>query len=65
MPGAALELQGLRKAFGDTGAVAGADLSVSRGAFLGLVGPNGAGKTTLLEVALSGDALLASPAAAR
>lgn len=48
---AALELRGLRKAFGDTLAVADVDLSVPAGAFLGLVGPNGAGKTTLLSMA--------------
>jgi len=48
---AALELRGLRKSFGGTLAVADADLSVRRGAFLGLVGPNGAGKTTLLSMA--------------
>jgi branched-chain amino acid transport system ATP-binding protein len=47
-PAAALELRGLRKAFGDTVAVAGADLRAGRGTFLGLVGPNGAGKTTLI-----------------
>jgi ABC-2 type transport system ATP-binding protein len=50
-PPAALELRGLRKSFGATLAVADADLSVHRGAFLGLVGPNGAGKTTLLSMA--------------
>jgi ABC-2 type transport system ATP-binding protein len=50
-PAAALELRGLRKAFGATLAVADAALSVDRGAFLGLVGPNGAGKTTLLSMA--------------
>jgi ABC-2 type transport system ATP-binding protein len=47
----ALTLLGLRKSFGDTVAVADIDLTVSRGAFLGLVGPNGAGKTTLLSMA--------------
>jgi ABC-2 type transport system ATP-binding protein len=50
-PEPALALRGLRKAFGSTLAVADADLTVRRGAFLGLVGPNGAGKTTLLAMA--------------
>jgi ABC-2 type transport system ATP-binding protein len=63
-PTPALELRGLRKSFGATLAVADADLSVSRRAFLGLVGPNGAGKTTLLSMATgllrpdSGEALV-------
>jgi ABC-2 type transport system ATP-binding protein len=48
----ALEFDGLRKTFGSTVAVAGADLSVEPGTFWGLVGPNGAGKTTVLSMAV-------------
>jgi ABC-2 type transport system ATP-binding protein len=48
----AIELRGLRKAFGDTIAVDGVDLTVERGSFFGLVGPNGAGKTTALSMAV-------------
>jgi ABC-2 type transport system ATP-binding protein len=47
----ALALRGLVKQFGTTTAVAGLDLDVPRGSFLGLVGPNGAGKTTTLSMA--------------
>jgi ABC-2 type transport system ATP-binding protein len=49
---AALALRELTKSFGATTAVQGVDLTVPRGAFLGLVGPNGAGKTTLLSMAV-------------
>ncbi len=31
--------------------IAGADLAVAAGAFLGVIGPNGAGKSTLLRLA--------------
>lgn len=48
----ALLIPGLRKSFGQTAAVCDVDLTVARGAFLGLVGPNGAGKTTLLSMAV-------------
>jgi ABC-2 type transport system ATP-binding protein len=47
---AAVEIQGLRKSFGSTDAVAGLDLVVPAGSFFGLVGPNGAGKTTTLQM---------------
>lgn len=46
----AFELDGLRKRFGETLAVDGADLAVPEGSFFGLVGPNGAGKTTSLAM---------------
>ncbi len=49
--GDALELRGLRKAFGSKVAVDGLDLVVPRGSFFGMVGPNGAGKTTTLRMA--------------
>lgn len=40
----------LTKQYGSTLALAGVDLTVSRGTVYGLVGPNGAGKTTLLGI---------------
>lgn len=49
--GAALELRGLWKRYGQVQAVGGLDLVVPRGSFFGLVGPNGAGKTTTLSMA--------------
>jgi ABC-2 type transport system ATP-binding protein len=47
---AALVVKGVTKAFGETRAVDGIDLTVSSGTFYGLVGPNGAGKTTTLSM---------------
>lgn len=47
-----LEVQGLRKAYGDVIALDGIDLRVASGQVHGLLGPNGAGKTTLLRVLL-------------
>ena len=41
-----LEVQGLRKAYGERTAVAGVSLHVGAGEVLGLLGPNGAGKST-------------------
>ncbi|MDN3497474.1 ATP-binding cassette domain-containing protein [Planococcus sp. APC 4015] len=49
--GAALQLTGLSKRFGEKVAVADMSLTVPRGSFYGLVGPNGAGKTTTLSMA--------------
>jgi len=45
----ALEIRGLRKAFGRP-AVDGLDLTVAAGEFYALLGPNGAGKTTTLRM---------------
>jgi len=46
----AIEIRGLRKAYGDFEAVAGIDLRVERGEVFALLGPNGAGKTTTVEI---------------
>ncbi len=54
--GPAIELTGLRKAFGGgerrVVAVDGIDLTVPRGQILAFLGPNGAGKTTTLDMVL-------------
>ena len=49
-PGAAVQVIGLRKVYGEHVAVDHVDLFVPRGAFFGVVGPNGAGKTTTLRM---------------
>ena len=46
----AVEATGLVKAFGETRAVDGVDLAVSRGSVYGVLGPNGAGKTTTIRM---------------
>ena len=50
MPDPAIEVQDLRKAYGDVEAVRGISFRVERGEVLGLLGPNGAGKTTTVEI---------------
>ncbi|MEU6097963.1 ABC transporter ATP-binding protein [Streptomyces sp. NPDC047079] len=50
MEGSAIRLQGLRKEFGDTTAVAGVDLGISDGEFFSMLGPSGSGKTTVLRM---------------
>ena len=50
MSDSAIEVDGLRKIYGDTVAVDGLDLSVRRGEIFALLGPNGAGKTTTIEI---------------
>src|SRR5215475_1681988 len=49
---ACIEARGLRKAFGNTVALDGIDLSIGEGRIVGLIGPNGAGKTTALNAIL-------------
>jgi ABC-2 type transport system ATP-binding protein len=46
----AIEIRGLRKAYGATVAVAGVDLTIAGGEVFALLGPNGAGKTTTVEI---------------
>ena len=46
----AIEVSGVRRAYGPVQALDGVDLTVRRGELLALLGPNGAGKTTLVEI---------------
>jgi ABC-2 type transport system ATP-binding protein len=48
--GLAVEVRGLRKAYGPVQALDGVDLQVRRGELIAVLGPNGAGKTTLVEI---------------
>jgi ABC-2 type transport system ATP-binding protein len=48
--GAAIEVRGLTKSYGDVRAVRGIDLTVERGQIFAMLGPNGAGKTTTVEI---------------
>jgi branched-chain amino acid transport system ATP-binding protein len=62
--GHALELRDLRKSFGKTEIIRGANLSVRHGERVAVIGPNGAGKSTLFNLVsgrfapTSGDVLL-------
>ncbi len=47
-----LQLEGLRKAFGERTLINGLDLILKRGDRIGIVGENGAGKTTLIKMIL-------------
>jgi ABC-2 type transport system ATP-binding protein len=49
---AMIQARGLRKAYGETIALDGIDLSVEPGRIVGLIGPNGAGKSTALQAIL-------------
>ncbi|MEU9837603.1 ATP-binding cassette domain-containing protein [Actinomadura sp. NPDC048032] len=46
----AIQVTGLRKAFGDTTVLDGIDFEVPRGTVYSLLGPNGAGKTTAVRI---------------
>jgi ABC-2 type transport system ATP-binding protein len=50
MRSSAIEVSGLRKAFGDKVVLDGIDLNVQAGTIFSLLGPNGAGKTTTVNV---------------
>src|SRR5580692_4204382 len=50
---AALEIQGIRKVFGNKVAIESLDLSIPQGATYGLIGPSGAGKTTAIRMIMS------------
>ncbi|WP_410676186.1 ATP-binding cassette domain-containing protein [Amycolatopsis sp. cmx-4-68] len=50
MPESIVVAEGLHKSFGDTHALRGLDLSISRGKVCGMLGPNGAGKTTAIRI---------------
>jgi ABC-2 type transport system ATP-binding protein len=47
---AAIEIRGLKKAYGNVRALDGVDLTVPVGSVFGFLGPNGAGKTTTLRL---------------
>jgi ABC-2 type transport system ATP-binding protein len=46
----AIQVQNLRKVYGEKAAVDGLNLSVPQGCFFGFLGPNGAGKTTTIRM---------------
>src|SRR4051795_4411829 len=48
--GAAVEVRGLHKRYGDRSVLRGVDLTIERGQVFALLGPNGAGKTTTVEI---------------
>ncbi len=51
--GAAVEIRGVSKWFGDYAAVDDLTLTVPRGSVYGFIGPNGSGKTTTLRMAMN------------
>jgi branched-chain amino acid transport system ATP-binding protein len=50
MKAAALELEGVRKSFGNTEIIRGVDLAIPKGERHAMIGPNGAGKSTLFNL---------------
>jgi ABC-2 type transport system ATP-binding protein len=50
--GAAVQLAGLRKTYGEVRAVDGVDLTIAPGEVVALLGPNGAGKSTTVDMIL-------------
>ncbi|UIJ34335.1 ABC transporter ATP-binding protein [Allobranchiibius sp. GilTou73] len=50
--GAAIQLDGVHKSFGDLHAVRGIDLQIEQGEIVAFLGPNGAGKTTTIDMIL-------------
>jgi len=50
-----IETKGLTKGFGDKLLIDELDLSIPRGAIVGIIGPNGAGKTTLFRMIVGQD----------
>ena len=49
-PEVAISIRGLRKSYGQTEAVRGFDLEITRGEIFGIIGPDGAGKTSVFQV---------------
>ena len=47
---AIVEVEDVARAFGETQALCGVDLTVPEGGVVALLGPNGAGKTTLVRI---------------
>ena len=47
---AAIEIQNLKKDYGDTTALKDVNITIKDGEFFGLLGPNGAGKTTTINI---------------
>jgi ABC-2 type transport system ATP-binding protein len=47
---AAVDVEDLRKSYGETRAVDGVGFSIAEGEVFGVLGPNGAGKTTMVEI---------------
>jgi len=45
-----IQVEGLKKSYGDVHAVRGLDLEIAQGEIFSLLGPNGAGKSTMIKV---------------